>query len=86
MAWGLNSDGQCNVPGSAQQGVHLIAAGIQHSMAARRDAGYPAIVSGPRIIGAPETLIEHQVQVADAGDSELEFSAIGLPPGLSLIG
>lgn len=84
VAWGLNSDGQCNVPVSAQQGVHLIAAGIQHSMAARRDAGYPAIVSSPRITGAPATLLEHQVQVADAGGAALEFSAIGLPPGLSI--
>jgi alpha-tubulin suppressor-like RCC1 family protein len=84
VAWGSNSDGQCNVPVSAQQGVHLIAAGIQHSMAARRNAGYPAIVSSPRITGAPDTLLEHQVQVADAGGAALEFSAIGLPPGLSI--
>lgn len=84
VAWGLNSDGQCNVPSSAQQGVHLVAAGIQHSMAARRDAGYPAIVSDPRIIGTPGTLLEHQVEVADPGEAELEFSAIGLPPDLSI--
>jgi alpha-tubulin suppressor-like RCC1 family protein len=84
VAWGLNSDGQCNVPSSANQQVRLISAGIQHSLAARQDLGYPQIVSSPRIDGSPGTPLEHQVQVADPGNAGLVFSAIGLPPGLSI--
>lgn len=84
VAWGLNTDGQCNVPKTARQQVRLISAGIQHSLAARQEPGYPQIVSSPRITCPPQTVLEHQVEVVNPGTAALEFSAIGLPPGLSI--
>ncbi|MDP3850864.1 MAG: hypothetical protein Q8Q59_10195 [Luteolibacter sp.] len=84
VAWGFNSHGQTTVPNAALSGVRIISAGILHSMAVRDGAGYPQISSSPRILSTPGAAISHQVLVSDAGDSELEFSAIGLPQELSL--
>ena len=82
VAWGANSHGQATVPISARSGVKLISAGILHSMAAIQQEPYPAITSSSRILSSPGAWVSHQVAVTHA--LALGFSAVGLPPGLSI--
>ena len=84
VAWGLNSDGQTTVPLGARSGVNSISAGILHSLAVPARAGSPAITSSPLILGIPGAAFEHPVIVENAGDTVLEFSASGLPAGLTI--
>jgi alpha-tubulin suppressor-like RCC1 family protein len=85
VTWGSDSNGQCNVPPAAQEGIRLISAGILHSLAVAQGDDYPAISSSPFILGLPNVELNHTVTVAHAVPApEGGFSAIGLPPGLSL--
>jgi alpha-tubulin suppressor-like RCC1 family protein len=84
VAWGSNSHGQSAIPVSAQSGVSLISAGIHHTLAFRPDPADPVIVSNYRIVASPGVAISHQVLVDHGGAAALEYSAVGLPEGLTI--
>jgi hypothetical protein len=42
VAWGLNNNGQCDVPAAARSGVAAVAAGLRHSLALKGDGGVAA--------------------------------------------
>jgi alpha-tubulin suppressor-like RCC1 family protein len=87
VAWGLNTNGQATVPTSAGVGgggVKAISAGVLHSLAVRKGALNAEITSSPRISAVPGVPVAFQVVVTNAGNGALEYSALGLPPGLTI--
>lgn len=82
VAWGMNGKGQALVPPSAQDHVKLISAGILHNFALRRSNLFPEITSSAFISAAPGVVVSHQIVVANA--TPTQFSATGLPAGLSI--
>lgn len=81
-SWGLDNAGQSLIPPSAAASVKLIATGALHSIALRRVSGFPEITSGTLVTSAPGAVVAHAVVVANA--TPLQFSASGLPTGLSI--
>ena len=84
VAWGLNASGQTTVPVAARDGVKWIAAGLEHSLALRRNAGLPQITSSPRIVVSPDLAFAFPVLLAGGDNSTPVFSAIGLPDGVAI--
>jgi alpha-tubulin suppressor-like RCC1 family protein len=82
VAWGANGSGQATIPVAARAQVKSISAGLLHSLALRQTTGLPEITSSPRISAAPGVELSHQVVVANAVPSQ--FTATGLPAGLSI--
>jgi alpha-tubulin suppressor-like RCC1 family protein len=66
VAWGLNYNGQCNVPAVAQSGVVAIAAGITHSLALKADGTVVVWGSGPAAFLPPQAW--NNVVAIAAGD------------------
>lgn len=82
VAWGADASGQITVPVAAQTQVRSISAGFLHNNAVKQTELFPEITS-PRVLSAAAgTSFVHQVTVANT--TPTFYSALGLPPELSL--
>ncbi|MEO5916487.1 MAG: cadherin domain-containing protein [Luteolibacter sp.] len=81
VSWGSNLYGQETVPLEALQ-VQEIAAGSFHNLAIRQATGFPKILSNTTLHGWPGQVVTYPVAIQGATASE--FSAMGLPAGLSI--
>jgi alpha-tubulin suppressor-like RCC1 family protein len=82
VAWGADSSGQTTIPVPAPTEVGSIAAGFVRNHAVKQPASFPAITSARVVSAAAGASFVHQITVAN-GTPTL-FSALGLPPELSL--
>lgn len=82
VGWGMNRNNQSTPPGPALQNVRLISAGLQHSIAVRRETGSPEISSSRTIQATVGQAMAFPVTVLNA--TPLAFYAAGLPSGFSI--
>ena len=82
VGWGMNRNNQSTPPGPALQNIRLISAGLQHSIAIRRELGSPEISSSRQIQAAVGQAMGFPVTVLNA--TPLTFHAAGLPSGFNI--
>lgn len=80
-AWGDSTRGQTAMPPEARQ-IRKIAAGNFHNLALRQASGFPAIADDAPIRSWPGETVAHPTVIQSA--SPTRFTAIGLPPDLTL--